>query len=173
MPILEMRLEATTRGNVVWPVPAALLPALPETLDCRGLRLERKSEFHLTVLGHDDARRLFAGEAARFARWLEAWRRLDARVEWHDELWLLRLPIGHERIAHSLAVACAAPALAAARHLLSAWTGVDLPAAPAHITLFTAGDPRGIAVADDAALRERRIETGTWRSFGLGAPQRA
>jgi len=173
MPILEMRLEATTRGNVVWPVPPALLPGLPETLDRGGLRLERKSEFHLTVLGSDDARRLFAGEAARFARWLEAWRRLDPHVELRDELWLLRLPIGRERIAHSLAVACDAPALAAARHLLSAWTDIELAAAPAHITLFTAGDPRGIAVPDEAALRERRVETGTWHSFGLFASRSA
>jgi hypothetical protein len=167
--VLDTSLKRTARGTVIWPVPAQHLPALPETLDCRGLRLHCKTEFHLTVLAHGDARRLLGDsrDDALFARWRQAWRDIDHRVEYLDELWLLRTIDAAGTRDHALAVACHAPALAAGRKLLASWTGVELPEAPPHVTLYVEVDPRGIGVPDHATLRERRIAAGPWVLFGL------
>ena len=89
------------------------------------------------------------------------------RVEYLDELWLLRTIDAAGTRDHALAVACHAPALAAGRKLLASWTGVELPEAPPHVTLYVEVDPRGIGVADHATLRERRIAAGPWVLFGL------
>jgi hypothetical protein len=109
--VLDTSLERTARGTVIWPVPAQQLPALPETLDCRGLRLHCKTEFHLTVLAHGDAKRLLGDsrDDALFARWRQAWRDIDHRVECLDELWLLRTIDAAGTRDHALAVACHAP----------------------------------------------------------------
>lgn len=172
MPELPTRLERTARGSIIWPVPAEFLPALPETLACRGLTLRRKAEFHLTVIGHDALEGLGGNADPLFRRLQRAWQELDPCAELLDELWLLRRSLAEgDGYAHSLAVACAAPAIPASRRLFAAWTGAMLAEALPHITLFWHGDPRGIAVPDRAAWRALCVDRGSWRSFGLAGPR--
>ena len=170
---LHTSLERTSRGSVVWPIPAELLPPLPETLDWRGIELRRKAEFHLTVLDHRDAADRFGKKIydPLFERLQRAWQELDPRIELLDELWLLRKPLeDSDDFAYSLAAACVAPAIAAGRLLMAEWSGSGLSDALPHITLFWRGDPRGIAVRDRDAWRERCVVTGPWASFGLIDP---
>ena len=169
--VIDVRtpLDWTDSGAVLWRIPLSMMPVLPDTLDHRGVRLHRKQEFHITVLGRKDGRVMF-GERHRnsiFGRWQHAWSELDRSVTLLDELWLLQ-KTNHARTSeHTIAVACRAPALAAARLLVSSWAGVELPQAPAHVTLFYENDPHGIAVGNPAELVDRCVETGTWASFGL------
>lgn|GEM_PF-3369810 len=164
----DSNLELSATGAVLWRLPLQPWQFLPETLDCAGLQLARKQEFHITVLGSDlSAKHL--RDAKRLTQWFEAWQQLDHHIVIHDEAWLLRKPDG-EHDEHSLVTACHAPVLHEARRILAQRLQQPLPAAVPHITLYTQRNPHGISVADAQALAQRRIASGPWSQFGLQFP---
>lgn len=160
--------EVTLTGAVLWEVPVQALPPLPVTKSFRGIKFRLKPEFHLTVLGKEEGK-IFTkpGGAARLEEWRDAWRQFDNRIEVLAEVWLLRKSDADFGVDHTLAVACLAPAVALGRQLLSTWTATAFPERPPHITLYYGKDLHGISVASQQALLERRVESGSWASFGL------
>lgn len=161
-------LELTSTGSVLWRLPLEPRLGLPARLQANGHSLTRKAEMHITVLGRELAASHLRSVDVR-DRWFRAWICLHQRIRIADELWLLRKREG-DAIDHSLVTACDAPALHAARRLLGEWMGVPLQPAIAHITLYCGTDPRGIAVATEQQLMERRIASGPWAAFGLTLP---
>ena len=161
------RLCIGDNGAVLWPMPANQLPELPATLRVDGRVLQRKSEFHITVLGAlpgDDRDK--ERTAPDLAASVQTCALQPDQVELLDELWLLEKS-GAAGVDQTIAVACRAAAFEQARAALARLAGIELSPAPAHITLFTSGS-NGIGVADFDELQQRRIAAGTWRSFGLG-----
>jgi len=161
-------LELACTGSVLWRLPLEPWLVLPARIKYNGHELTRKAEFHITVLGRAlTARYLLSADLTE--RWFQSWASLDHRLTVTDELWLLRKS-EQDSTDHSLVTDCLAPALHEARRLLGLWVKEALPPAVAHITLYTEINPMGISLADDQALRERRVASGPWSTFGLSYP---
>ena len=149
----------SARGSLLLPLPAAHFAELgPELRLDDGLVLTRKSEFHVTVLDralgervHDPA----AGGAPA-----QAIAGLFAGYDWawqsRAERWLL-LDADEEPPAHSVIELLDMPALAAFRNAVGVLLGVTLPATPAHVTLYVAGQPIGIGVRDFDEFERLRL----------------
>lgn len=147
-------------GALVLPLPRAAFAdiAAPCVLD--GTPFVPKAEFHATLLDSAlglavqaaqraaPARADAAAQAFAAQRW--TWRRTGER-------WLLRAATEGGGTRESIVELLELPALAAFRQDLAARTGLAIPATPAHVTLYTAGDPRGIGLPSDAAFAQRRV----------------
>lgn len=139
-------------------------PAVPVTID--GITLLPKSELHVTLVGTS-----LGGELLRsVARPLLHATVLDI-LETHDTapvrtsvLHLLRKPFdGRGRIgaSHSVIEHVHLPAMAPLHAALGRLLGRLLPVPPPHVTLYTAGDDRGIGVSSPKRLRAlcvRRVD---------------
>ena len=144
----------TAAGTLLLPIaPAAWpLPATPLSLD--GIAFMPKRELHVTVVGralgaeldeaglHDAVASACAPLDWRFVR-RGQWLRLQARTG------------GRRR--DSIIERIELPALAVLYATLGALLGRQPPAPPAHVTLYTAGDERGIGVPDAAVLARRTV----------------
>jgi hypothetical protein len=145
-------------GALILPIPVQVWapPASPVRLD--GLRFAPKSELHVTLLGRDKLRRLY-GESRLGRRAVRGvLRAAFETIDWSfarggRRLRLQKLRKGGARIG-SVVELIDQPGRAAFVDRVRAQTGVDVPVGPAHVTLYTSGDARGIGVPDEAALRE-------------------
>ena len=161
-------LELTSSGSVLWRLPLEPWLLLPGKIKYDGHELTRKAEFHITVLGRALTPRYLQSADLR-ERWFQSWATLDHRITVTDELWLLQKS-EQDSADHSLVTDCVARALQDARHLLGLWVKEPLPPAIAHITLYTKDNSHGIAIANEQALHDRRIASGSWSAFGLNYP---
>jgi len=151
----------TARGSLLLPVPEAAALARAPSLELEGLSLARKIEFHVTLLDRALGARLHAAAAggAPAARLPGLFAALDWAWRATGERWLL-LEAKPEAASHSVVELLEMPALARFRAQAGELLGEPLPATPAHVTLYVAGDPLGIAIpsaADFARLRLRRL----------------
>jgi hypothetical protein len=145
-------------GALILPIPVQVWapPASPVQLD--GVRFAPKSELHVTLLGRDKLRRLYGESRLRRHAVRGALREAFQDSDWSFArngpcLRMQKLRKGGARIG-SIIELVDLPGLAAFVERVRAKTGVDVPPGPAHVTLYTSGDPRGIGVPDEAALRE-------------------
>lgn len=153
------------RGTLVLPLPASWLEGLPPLLEVEGVVLGRKSEAHLTLLDREATRRVRSACPDPEARAI--FEAQDWSVSATGERWLLRKVLGPGRVAHSIVAIVRAPGLAAFRQAIGERCGLQLPDAPAHVTLYVSGKPTGIGVPDVDAFRRLRIR----RLDGSGGPQ--
>lgn len=131
-------------------------PAAP-TLEIDGATLVRKSEFHVTLLDRALATTLRArlGDARIAA--------LAADFDWRPQrsgegsvLRKTKTDAGAPLPCASLIERVALPAFAAFRRALAAASGLPVPEALPHVTLYVAGDPAGIGLPDLAAFAATR-----------------
>ena len=148
-------------GALILPIPVRVWapPSSPVQLD--GLRFAPKSELHVTLLGHDKLRRLYGESRLGRGAGRGALREAFEEIDWsftRGGAWLRlqELRKGGARIG-SVVELIDQPGLAAFVDRVRAKAGVDVPAGPAHVTLYTSGDARGIGVPDEAALRELTV----------------
>jgi hypothetical protein len=148
----------TARGSLLLPLPAAAELAKAPLLELGELSLARKSEFHVTLLDRALGARVHAPKpggapaqnlAALFAGLDWGWRLGSGR-------WLL-LEARPGGINHSVVQLLEMPALAAFRAGVGELLGERLPEAPAHVTLYVAGDPIGIGIASTADFERLRL----------------
>ncbi|MBZ4038130.1 hypothetical protein [Novilysobacter selenitireducens] len=137
------------RGD--WPPPTA-----PVTLD--GITLQPKPELHVTLVGTSLGEELLRSVARPLLHDTVA--RALATHDTHPlrtgVLHLLRKPFdehGGCGMAHSLIEYVHLPAMAPLHAALGRLLGRQLPVPPPHVTLYTAGDDRGIGVPSPTRLR--------------------
>jgi hypothetical protein len=140
-------------GALLLPLARTAFDELPASLRVDALRLARKTEFHVTLLDRDlVARAQMASLPAAFEALDWSWRATGQR-------WLRR-EAKADGPAHSVVELIDMPAFARFRALVGAGLGETLPEAPAHVTLYVAGDPIGIGLRSQqefARLRVRRL----------------
>ena len=147
-------------GGLILPLDARLLlaPGMPLRLRLDGQVLERKHELHMTLLNRD------AGTALRERLGEAAMRRLFESLEWSPR------GTGHYALLHkakeqwdgtidawSVIEHLQAPAQAEFRYRLAQASGLPLDSGVPHATLYVAGDPYGIGLADIAAYRDCHV----------------
>lgn len=150
-----------SEARVLLPVPAADVapPSSPVRMR-EGIELAPKSELHITLVGSrlgSDLRRNL-GEAFLD----DALRALAAQFDWRFRRGRRRLLLrkrdhggddGGARLRHSLIELVDLPAMAPLHRALGRLLGRQLPVPPPHVTLYVAGDPRGIGLPSPAMLR--------------------
>ena len=147
-----------------WPPPDA-----PITID--GVRLQPKSELHVTLVGTSLGEELLRSVARPLLHDTVA--RALATHDTHPlrtgVLHLLRKPFdedGRRDVAHSVIEHVHLPAMATLHAALGRLLGRQLPVPPPHVTLYTAGDHRGIGVSSPRRLRAlaiRRVDPAELR----------
>lgn len=138
-----------------WPPPVA-----PVVID--GITLQPKTELHVTLVGSrlgEELLRTVPSERlhATVARVLDAHGATPRRT---GRLQLLRRAVdegGQRGIAHSVIEHIHLPAMAPLQAELGRLLGRQLPVPPPHVTLYTAGDRRGIGVSSPRRLRARAV----------------
>jgi hypothetical protein len=156
---------------LVWSGPPPLSPrlALPEVI------LVPKEELHLTLLSSAEASAIdeSKGSPAAWSELVEKFGRGAHRLEFTGSWWLLRSG-KPEGPAWSVVARVRCPAFEAFRRRASAASsGAVSASAPAHVTLFVAGDARGIGLPTRQRFRTtrlRRLDKGE-RLKALHAPQ--
>lgn len=154
----------TDAGTLLLPVPAATWPPPATPLRLDGIAFAPKRELHLTLVG----RALGAAlrDAGLCAMALSACAELDWRfVRLHRWLRLERRAGGRRR--HSIIELVELPAMAALHVRLGAALGRAPAVPPAHVTLYTAGDDRGIGVPDAATLARCTVRSVDAGELGL------
>jgi hypothetical protein len=145
----------SARGSLLLPLEDAAFADLVERMHVDGVGLQRKGEFHVTLL--DRALGARAGDSGAAAARLPAlFSGLDWRWRATGERWLLRevQPAG---CRYSVVELLEMPAFAAFRRGVGDLLGEALPAAPAHVTLYVAGDPLGVGLASQAQFERLRL----------------
>ena len=150
----------SSRGSLPLPLPMAEVARLATTPTLRvgELLLERKREFHVTLLNRDLGARVHVPRAGGApAGSLPA---LFAPLDWTwratGERWLL-LEATPEGASHSVVELLDMPAFARFRAAVGELLGEPLPDAPPHVTLYVAGDPRGIGIDSQAHFERLRL----------------
>ena len=146
----------STRASLTLPLPADCFDDLAGCLEFDGLVLERKREFHVTLCNRALGARLqqLGGEAA--LRLAQAFAAQDWRWRPSGERWLLR-EVQADGTAHSVVELLDMPAFARFRAVAGALLGEALPDAPAHVTLYVAGNPIGIGIDSVAEFERLRL----------------
>jgi hypothetical protein len=148
----------TSRGSLLLPLPGAAALAKAPSLELEGLSLARKIEFHVTLLDRALGARVHAPKpgGAPAAKLPALFAGLDWGWRAGSERWLLleAKPGGSN---HSVVQLLEMPALAAFRAGVGELLGERLPDAPAHVTLYVAGDPIGIGIASTADFERLRL----------------
>jgi hypothetical protein len=142
----------TEAGSVVIEVPPEAWPPPTTSLEIEGRVFEPKSELHVTIAGKELGKRI---------RELPG---LDTIFEAQD--WWLRRTTEHLRIGkqkpegyvETIIERVELPALAMFIDAVSKALGEPVETPPAHVTLFTSGDPEGIGIPDEEALRQMFVE---------------
>lgn len=147
--------------RLLLPVPAAAWapPSSPVHLR-EGVELAPKPELHITLVGSRLGSCLRRNLGAAFLdEALGAWvARLDWRFRRGGSRLLLRKrdhggERGQMRLRHSLVELVTLPAMAPLHQALGRMLGRQLPVPPPHVTLYVAGDPRGIGLPSRSMLR--------------------
>lgn len=147
-------------GSLVIPLSASCFRDVRDPVTVAAIHLAPKSEFHVTVLNSvcaNEVRRELRQRAIPESRLATHFEACDWTVRDTRERWLLRRAEPGEPVAHSIITLLDLPALNAFRRRLGNLCGLPLPDVPAHVTLYTAGDPRGIGLASEAQFAERRV----------------
>lgn len=152
----------TRQRGLVMPVAEhALRAALPAEITVDGLMLTRKHEFHLTLLDRSEATRAAATISDQQLLGL------ISGLAWEAQAlglpWLIRDERRGGGWRHSVVQLVDLPALARFRSAIASACAHPLPAMPAHVTLYVAGDPAGIGLGSHArfeALRQRQLVIG-------------
>ena len=143
--------------SLVLPIPPGGWPPPRAAVTIDGVRLEPKPELHVTLVGRALGAELHAAFGNHAAALVEAARDAhDWRFERTHRLLLLRKPLAADdqaTDAHSLVELVDLPAMASFHRALGHLLGRQLPVAPPHVTLYTAGRPQGIGVSSPARLR--------------------
>jgi hypothetical protein len=139
-------------GNSV--VAPLAIAGLPEHVDALGGRWQRKSEFHLTAIAARVLERLELGRP-----WL--WELVE-RLASGRSLGPVAISTDVRRASdpekpelRTLLVIADCPGLSELYRELSAELDVELPAPPAHVTLYSTDPDEGIGIVDRRELRER------------------
>ena len=148
----------TATGSVILPLPWTFVPPLAAVLDLPEAPLARKAELHLTLLARDEAARVATN--APEAGWRAYFGRHDWRLRLTDRWTLLHDPAGTAG-AFSVIAAVDAPALNLFRRELGRAAAIDLPDTLPHVTLWVAGDTKGIGVASLAEFARRQVRALT------------
>ena len=150
----------SARGSLPLPLPMAECARLATTPTLRvgELLLERKREFHVSLLNRTLGARVHEPRAGgALAGALPA---LFAVLDWSwrasGERWLL-LESAQGKTTHSVIELIDMPAFARFRAAVGERLGEALPDAPAHITLYVAGDPAGIGLDSQAEFERLRL----------------
>jgi hypothetical protein len=148
----------SARGSLALPLPAAAFEGLSAELAIDGLQLQRKREFHVSLCNRALGARLQAPRAGgpAAARLPALFAALDWSWRASGERWLL-LEAKQAGPAHSVVELLHMPAFARFRAQAGELLGEELPAAPAHVTLYVAGDPIGIGIDSQAAFERLRL----------------
>jgi hypothetical protein len=134
-------------------------PSSPASLR-EGIALAPKSELHITLVGSHLGAGLRRNLGDAFL--VEALRALVPQFDWRFGRGGRRLLLrkrdhggdgGQPRLRHSLVELVSLPAMAPLHHALGRLLGRQLPVPPPHVTLYVAGDPRGIGVPTRSMLR--------------------
>jgi len=145
------------RGSLVltWPGFLHAFP-LPGEWAIDGCLLQRKQEFHLTVLGRHEAERVRGhvdDDAVRACFEGFAWSPGAMTACWYL--------VSADPDRRSIVATFEAAALNPFRAQLAQRSGVDLSATVPHVTLFVSGSPKGIGIESVAAfeaLRRCRVD---------------
>lgn len=147
-----------SRGSLLLSLPDEHFELLEDALAFDGLEFSRKREFHVTILDREVGRRLRSLEARGEVR--PSMRELFEGEDWSwrptGHKWLLREDKDDGPV-HSIIELLDLPGLARFRHNVGRVHAERLPAAPAHVTLYVAGDEIGIGLASEAEFRRLRV----------------
>ena len=140
-------------GGLILPLPANDFSAMPPHLQLGALKFTSKPEFHATLLNRKVGARVLMAlgdEGARqvFEEGDWTWRRTGEGFLIQEE----DANAGTTRA--SLIERLDLPELARFRGKLSRQTGIPMPEVVPHVTLFTAGDERGIGIPDLKTFRD-------------------
>ena len=140
-------------GGLILPLPATDFSAMPPNLQLGALKFTSKPEFHATLLNRKVGARVLMAlgdEGARqvFEEGDWTWRRTGEGVLIQEEV------AGAGAARASLIERLELPELARFRCKLARQTGIPLPEVVPHVTLFTAGDERGIGIPDLKTFRD-------------------
>ncbi len=144
----------SARGSVVLPLADEAFAGLPSDCVLPECRMVRKLEFHLTLLSSQEAAAVERGLPV--LAWAPKFRALDWSLRLTGEAWLLHASTADGE-AWALVACAACPALDAFRQSIALASGVPLPDAPAHVTLFTTPGSRGIGLPSREAFRALRV----------------
>lgn len=163
---MSPRWPGLRRGRaLVFPLQDAPFAGLAARCAVEGLVLERKREFHVTLLATADTARLACALAALSTRAATQWRREVLALDWRwrctGERWLIARRGGGKPVALSIVALLQQPAQAAFRERAAALIGTPLPPPVPHVTLYTHGDAGGIGLPDAATFRARRVRPVT------------
>jgi hypothetical protein len=143
------------RGALVLPLPAFPANALPATCEIDDVALQRKSEFHLTLLSQSEVRSV--REQFEDGAIESIFAGMDWSCRTSGPCWLLRKVDQKGAIAHTVIALCAAPALNVFRSRLSGRSDIALAPVPAHVTLFVAGNELGIGLSSYDEFHAARV----------------
>ena len=145
-------------GRLLLPLPRAWFTPMATTLDVYEACLQIKHEFHVTLLDRS------SGALARDTLGPARVRELFEEQDWHPAHTgngvVLRKPkqrAGSGQVCYSIIELVELPALQRFRAALSRAGGFALAEAPAHVTLYTSGDTRGIGLPDQQALTDASV----------------
>ena len=147
-------------GRLLLPLPDVWF--LPEAshLQWKGVRLTLKKEFHVTLMNQALATRVRDALGER-----------QIKKVYEEENWAITRTgdgslLQDEQITSTRGKASASiiehiklPALTRFREALALAASIEIPQVPAHVTLFTGGDDRGIGLANLQALRSAELAT--------------
>lgn len=147
-------------GRLLLPLPDAWF--IPETahLQWTGVTLAVKKEFHVTLLNQPLATRMRDALGDRRIRKFfdpQDWAisRTGDGALLRNASRTCRNPTPCASVIEHITI----PALERFREALARAAGIEVPGAPAHVTLFAGGDSRGIGLPDYRALRTAQVAT--------------
>lgn len=147
-------------GSLVLPLPtsAHLAPDMPPRIRMDGRELERKDELHLTLLDRKQAAacREHLGDA-RVRGCFESLHWAPLGMLRHALLHRPRHGSRGKPEAWTVVELLDEPALAAFRQMLARESGLAFDDGVPHVTVYVAGDPRGIGVPDAATWQARFV----------------
>jgi len=147
--------------SLVWSLPEAYFDDVDAERTVDGLQLQRKREFHTTLLDGGSTARLQAAlrtlPGAAATRWRREVLALDWRWRRSGELWLVARRGGGKPPAQSIIERIEQPAQAQLRERVGQLLGTPLPPPYPHVTLYTQGDAGGIGIPDPATLCARAL----------------
>jgi hypothetical protein len=142
------------RGSVILPVPWSFVPPLVETLDLPEAPFARKDELHLTLLSREEADR--AAVNSPEGEWAAYFARHDWRLRLTDRWFVLQDKVDGRTVRSVIAeVDC--DALNAFRQELGYAAATELPGTLPHVTLWVAGQRKGIGLASLADFEAKRV----------------
>ncbi len=146
-----------TRGSVILSLKETRVGEFPDRITLPEVELVRKSELHLTLLSTREAGQL--ASSLPEADWQAAFEAEEWEMRFLDAFDLLQEERPAEPTRFSVIRRVHCPSLNAFRQRLTQAAGFDLPETLAHVTLYIAGNTRGIGLASLAEHERRRLRS--------------